>query len=181
MIINIILFQLSWFACVMGGANGLPYMGVAVTTFVLIWHLTQAKVPKLELWLMASALVIGATFDQTLLSFNLITYMHNGWSSTFVPVWILALWLGFSTVLNVSLRWMRNRHLIAIIFGCVGGPLAYFGAEKLGAVLIISNISYLALALGWGIITPLLLLISKRFDGFKQKNNTDMHEAFNND
>jgi hypothetical protein len=62
---------------------------------------------------------------------------------------------------------MRNRHSVATIFGAIGGPLAYFSAEKIGAVIIIDNISYLALALGWAIITPLLLVISKRFDGFK--------------
>ena len=180
MLINIILFQLSWFACVMGGANGLPYMGVVVTTFVLIWHLTQAKTPKSELWLMASALALGATFDQVLLSFNLITYLHNGWSPNLVPVWILALWLGFSTILNVSLRWMRNRHLVAIIFGCLGGPLAYLSAEKLGAVVISSNISYLALAVGWAFMTPLLLIISKRFDGFEQT-TTHQYQTSNAD
>ncbi|MCX7185926.1 MAG: DUF2878 domain-containing protein [Methylophilales bacterium] len=181
MIINVILFQLSWFACVLGAANNLPYMGIIVTAGILAWHLMQAKAPKTELWLTGIALALGASFDQALLSFNLVTYMHHGWSSSVVPVWILALWLGFSTILNVSLRWMRNQHLVAILFGFVGGPLAYLSAEKLGAVVILSNISYVTLALGWAIITPILLFISKRFDGFEQSARSHTFKASNFD
>ncbi|MEY3744105.1 MAG: hypothetical protein RLZZ541_1160 [Pseudomonadota bacterium] len=181
MIINVILFQLSWFSCVLGAANSLPYIGIIVTAGVLAWHLIQAKAPKAELWLMGSALALGALFDQALLSFNLVTYMHHGWSSSVVPVWILALWLGFSSILNVSLRWMRNKHLVAILFGFAGGPLAYLSAEKLGAVVILSNISYVTLALGWAIITPLLLFISKRFDGFEQSTSLDTFKVANFD
>ena len=181
MIINVILFQVSWFACVLGAANSLPYMGIIVTAGILAWHLIQAKAPKAELWLMGSALALGASFDQALLSFNLVNYMHHGWSSSVVPVWILALWLGFSIILNVSLRWMRSLHLVAILFGFVGGPLAYLSAEKLGAVVILSNFSYVTLALGWAIITPILLFISKRFDGFEQSGSTHTFKASNFD
>ena len=177
MIINVILFQVSWFACVMGAANSLPYMGIIVTAGILAWHLIQAQAPKAELWLMGSALALGGSFDQALLSFNLVTYMHHGWGSSAVPVWILGLWLGFSTILNVSLRWMRNQYLVAILFGFVGGPLAYLSAEKLGAVVILSNISYVPLALGWAIMTPTLLFISKRFDGFEQSASTPQFKA----
>lgn len=85
-----------------------------------------------------------------------------------VPVWILGLWLAFSTILNVGLRWMHGRYLVAILFGAIGGPLAYMGAEKLGAVILHGNSSYIVLSIGWAIITPVLLSIAARFDGFKE-------------
>jgi mannitol-specific phosphotransferase system IIBC component len=72
---------------------------------------------------------------------------------------------------------MRNQHLVPIMFGFVGGPLAYLSAEKLGAVVILSNISYVPLALGWAIMTPTLLFISKRFDGFEQSASTPQFKA----
>ncbi|MDI1309509.1 MAG: DUF2878 domain-containing protein [Methylotenera sp.] len=165
-IINFILFQIAWFACVVGAGKGMPWFGVMITMVVLVWHLSQAKSVKAELLLLLCALLIGAVYDQSMLSFGFISYVNNGWSSAIVPVWILALWLAFTSTLNVSLRWMRNKHLIAVIFGAVGGPLAYFGAQKLGAVVLPSTASYIALSIGWAIITPLLLLISSRFDGF---------------
>jgi len=99
--------------------------------------------------------------DQSLLSLSLIDYQHHGWSISIVPVWILALWLAFATTLNMSLAWMHKRYWISFIFGMIGGPLAYLAAEKLGAVTVASQFSYIALALGWAIITPLLLLIAR--------------------
>jgi hypothetical protein len=169
-VINFILFQLAWFSCVIGAAKGMPWLGVVVTLAIVTWHLTQAKAIKPEATLILSALAIGTSYDQILLSLNLVTYVHHGWDVAFVPVWILALWVAFSTILNVSLRWMRGKHLIAIVFGAIGGPLAYLGAEKLGAVTLYGTSSYIALSIGWAIITPLLLLISTRLDGFKPLN-----------
>lgn len=167
-IINFILFQAAWFACVLGAANAMPWLGVGVTAIAIAWHLYQAKPAKPEILLMLIALVIGATFDQSMLSYHLIEYVHHGWSASIVPVWILALWLGFVTALNVSLRWMHGRTLVAILFGAIGGPLAYLSASKLGAVSLLGINSYIALSVGWAIITPLLLLLSAKFDGFKK-------------
>lgn len=171
--INFVLFQIAWFACVVGAAKGMPLAGVIITLIVMAWHFSQVKQVKPEALLMLSALIIGGAFDQAMLSFQLVNYMHHGWSVSLVPVWILALWLAFTTALNVSLRWMRGNVLIAVIFGAVGGPLAYLGASKLGAVTLAGTTSYVALSIGWAIITPLLLNISTRFDGFKNAHTTE--------
>ncbi len=167
LVVNFILFQIGWFACVIGAAKQIPWLGVATVVAIVAWHLTQAKQAKKEVQLLIIALVIGGTFDQIMLNHQLITYQAHGWSSMLVPVWILALWAEFVTVLNVSLRWMKGRWLIAVLFGAIGGPLAYMGAEKLGAVTLNHlPISYIALSVGWACLTPLLLKLSQKFDGF---------------
>ena len=166
-IINFILFQIGWFACVVGAAKQMPWLGVIVVLAIVIWHLSQAKQPKLEIYLLILTLIIGAIYDQTMLQNKLLTYQAHGWSNSLTPAWILALWVEFATILNVSLRWMRGRWLIAILFGAIGGPLAYIGAAKLGAVTInVLPLGYIALSIGWAIITPLLLKISEKYDGF---------------
>ena len=166
-VINFILFQIGWFACVVGAAKQMPWLGVIVASAIVIWHLSQAKQPKLEVYLLILTLIIGAIYDQTILQNKLLTYQAHGWSNSLTPAWILALWVEFATILNVSLRWMRGRWLIAILFGAIGGPLAYIGAAKLGAVTInVLPLGYIALSVGWAIITPLLLKISEKYDGF---------------
>lgn len=173
LIINFVLFQIGWFACVIGAAKQMPWLGVAVVIAIFIWHLTQAKLAKKEVQLLFITLVIGGTFDQIMLNHQLISYQAHGWSDAIVPVWILALWAEFVTVLNVSLRWMKElktlvRWIVSILFGAIGGPLAYIGAEKLGAVTLNNlPISYIALGVGWAILTPLLLKLSEKLDGFK--------------
>jgi hypothetical protein len=167
-IINFVLFQIAWFACVIGAAKQMPWLGVIVTFIVVAWHLMQAKPAKPEIILLLFALTIGAAFDQMMLTSNLITYQAHGWSAALVPAWILALWAGFVTALNISLRWMRGKWLVMVLFGAIGGPLAYMGAEKLGAVTLNSMpTTYVALGLGWAILTPLLLKLAEKFDGFK--------------
>jgi hypothetical protein len=173
LIINFILFQIGWFACVIGAAKQLPWLGVIVVAAIVAWHLSQSKQAKPELVLLALALLIGGTYDQLMLSGGLISYQAHGWaaslgSSNIVPAWILALWAVFVTILNVSLKWMRGKWLVAVLFGAIGGPLAYLGAEKLGAVSLNNPpTTYIALAVGWAILTPLLLALSEKFDGYK--------------
>ncbi len=170
---NFVLYQIGWFACVIGAAKQMPWLGVITVVAIIIWHLTQAKQAKKEVQLLLITLVIGGVFDQIMLNHQLVTYQAHGWSNAFVPVWILALWAEFVTVLNVSLRWMKElktqvRWLVSVLFGAIGGPLAYMGAERLGAVTLNNlPISYIALGVGWAILTPLLLKLSEKFDGFK--------------
>ena len=177
-VINFILFQIAWFACVLGAARNMPWLGVYVTIGIVSWHLYQAKSAKPEIILLFIALLIGAAFDQIMHSTHLITYQAHGWSNSLVPAWILALWAGFVTALNVSLRWMKDiksqgKWLLMVLFGAIGGPLAYTAAERLGAVALNSMPnSYLALSIGWAILTPMLMILSQKFDGFKPVDST---------
>ena len=167
-IISFVLFQIGWLACVIGAGKHMPWLGVIVVLAIITWHLSQAKQPKLELILLLVAVIIGGIYDQLMQSSSLLVYQSHGWSESIVPAWILALWAVFVTTLNVSLRWMRGKWLVAILFGAIGGPLAYIGAEKLGAVTLDNlPLSYVGLGVGWAILTPLLLIISEKFDGFK--------------
>ncbi len=171
-VINFILYQIGWFACVIGAAKQMPWLGVLVVLLIVIWHLIQANEPERELALLLIVLVIGGTFDQIMLNHQLISYESHGWMANIVPVWILALWAEFVTILNVSLRWMRGRWLIAVLFGAIGGPLAYMGAAKLGAVTLnIMPNSYIALSIGWAILTPLILRLAEKFDGYDRSLN----------
>jgi hypothetical protein len=76
-IINFVLFQAAWFACVLGAANDMPWIGVIATVFVIAWHLKQAKEAKPEAILLIITLVIGAMFDQLMLNLNLIHYQSS--------------------------------------------------------------------------------------------------------
>ncbi|MEZ0316101.1 MAG: DUF2878 domain-containing protein, partial [Methylophilaceae bacterium] len=115
--INFIGFQLGWFACVLGAANQLPWLGVLISAPIIAWHLWQAGNPRLELTLMLIATFFGTLFDQSLLSLGLIEYPASTWPALLIPVWMMVLWMLFVTTLNVSLRWMRGKYLIATIFG----------------------------------------------------------------
>ncbi len=172
-IINFVLFQIGWFSCVLGAAKQMPWLGVGFLATFLAWHLSQAKQPTLELILAIIAIIIGGIYDQIMRHFNLLTYQSHGWSTDLPAAWILALWAEFAMTLNVSLAWLKNRYVIATVFGAIGGPLAYIAAARLGAVTIDNlPLSYVGLAVGWAILTPLLVFLSQKFDGFKSLGHT---------
>jgi hypothetical protein len=162
-IINFLLFQTGWFATIYGAANGLPWVGVAVVVPILMWHLVTSSLWQAELKLMLALAVIGAVLDQSLLFLGLVTFPPAGWPASLLPVWMVMLWMLFATTLNVSMRWMGGRYAIAIVFGAVGGVLAYLAGEKLGAILLHDHVSLLMIALNWALAMPLAVYLAGYF------------------
>lgn len=165
-LINIAAFQAGWFACVLGGANGMPWLGPLLALPVLGWHLVHASAPLMALKLLLVAAVAGSLFDQLLLSLGWIQYPAADWPSWLLPFWMTTLWALFASTLNVSLRWLRGRTLLAVLFGLSGGPLAYLAGQALGALELMQKTpALLALAIGWGVMMPVLLRVASVFDG----------------
>lgn len=164
---NFALFQIGWFACVWSAAEHQPWFGALVTTGVVIAHVLRAPMPKAELKLVLISLGLGLVFDSLLVWQGWLRYSSGIVLPNVAPYWIVALWGLFATLLNVSLRWMRGRWFIAVVFGALGGPAAYYSGLRLGA-LEFGNMpaGLLALAIGWALLTPLLLALSARFDGY---------------
>lgn len=167
-LLNVVGFQFGWFCCVLGAANGMPWLGPLVALPVVGWHLFDAGDPRAEFKLILIASVLGSLFDQALLSAGLLRFVDSAiWPAYLLPVWMMALWLLFNTTLNVSLRWMRGRLAVAMVFGLVGGPLAYVAGAKLGAITVLEPTTLMiVLAIGWGLLMPVLLWLSVKLDGY---------------
>ncbi|HCU53076.1 MAG TPA: DUF2878 domain-containing protein [Gammaproteobacteria bacterium] len=166
-IINFALFQFGWFACVLGAAWALPWAGTGIALAIVTGHLLVASQPRAELKLLVIAAGIGLVFDSALAMLGWIAFPTGVLVAGLAPHWMVALWLLFATTLNVSLGWLKRYPLLSVLFGAVGGPLAYYGGSKLGALDFVEMTpALIALAIGWAVITPLLVQLAKRFDGF---------------
>jgi hypothetical protein len=166
-LVNFVLFQLCWFACVLGAANGYPWWAFALVVVAVGWQCLYAPQPKQALLLVLLVTVAGGVLDQVMVNHDLVRYEAHGWSDKVVPVWILALWISFASTLNVSMRWLQAYPVVAVLFGAIGGPLAYFAAQKLGAVLLPQvPLSFVALGLAWGGMMLFLIKLAKRYDGY---------------
>ena len=166
-LINFTLFQLGWLACVVGSAYYFPWQGTIIALLIVIFHIVKSRNPLLEFSLVFCAILIGTVWDSLLVWMQLLTYTSGMWSAVVAPYWIIALWALFATTLNVSLRWMKGRWLIAMMAGAIAGPLAYYGGYKLGAVHFIDRENaLLMLAIGWAFFTPVLFLLAQRLDGY---------------
>lgn len=167
LVMNVLLSQIAWFGAVLAAARGLPWLGVIAVIGVVAWHLARARQPAREIGLVALALAIGAVFETLLVQAGFLRFDGGALLAGTAPVWMVALWANFATTLNVSLRALRSRLLAAALLGAVGAPLAYVGGQKLGAVQFLEPGSAVAaIAAGWALLTPVLFLAARRFDGF---------------
>lgn len=166
LVANVVLFQLGWLGCVLGAARGMGHAGAALGIAIVVLHVLTAARPARDAALVGLALLIGVVADGAMLHAGWIVYADPGPLPALPPAWLMTLWALFAITLNRSLRWMRDRPLLAVALGALGGPLSYLGAARLGAVSLPSPaVASLALAVTWALVTPVLLALARRFDG----------------
>ncbi len=168
--VNLVLYQLGWFACVLGAAHGMPWLGALAVTLIVGWHLARAAQPKRELALIAVAATLGALFDTLLIQSGWVRFDTGVLVPGTSPYWMVALWANFATTLNVSLRSLRTRLGFGVMLGAIGGPAAYYAGAQLGAFeLVAFGAALTAIGVGWAILTPVLFIAALRLDGYSAK------------
>ncbi len=166
LLINIAAFKLGWISSVVGGAQQLPWLGPLVVFMAVAIHLARAERPRSEMLLILSCGLIGAVFDSVLVAAGWVTFPSGMFSDSMAPYWIVTMWMLFGTTINMSMRWMRGRPLLAAAFGLVGGPLAYIAGHKIGGIQFVDQGPAIAmLAVGWAVMMPVLMQLGERFDG----------------
>jgi hypothetical protein len=169
-VINALVFQAGWLTCVLAGANHLPWLGTAAALLIVSWHLGNARSPAKEFSLILIAGGIGAVWDSYLVYAGFLQYPSGILIPGTAPHWIIAMWLLFATTINVSLRWLKNRWVLAAALGAFCGPGAYYAGYKLGGVQIPDMLpAMVMLGLGWALFMPLLMSLSMRFDGINPR------------
>jgi hypothetical protein len=160
-IINFLLFQAGWFACILFAAQDKAWYGITTILFIVLIHVAISR-PKLdEFKLYLYTILIGLFFDSLMRGFELISYKDTISPFPIAPVWILSMWLLFSITIKHSLSWLNSYKIGQVTLGLIGGPLAYIAGEKLGAVSL-HETSVFFLALGWAVITPALFVWGKK-------------------
>jgi len=163
-IINVGLYQIGWFCCVLGAAWGFPMIGSSLALLLIGVHLLLAVSPKAEILLMFCACLLGVAIDSGQQALGVFSLKIEPDWPLWLPPWIFIIWAQFATLFHYGLSWLSGRYLLAAVFGLFGGPLAYWGGVRLGAAAFGENLlfSLIALALVWALVTPLLLWTSRR-------------------
>ena len=158
---NIIGFQAGWWACVLGVQNGYAYLGPLVMSIFIIIHIALTGNNRSEIIFIIAVGLIGLLVDTALLQSSLIAY--EGLTFSFIaPIWIIAMWMGFSATLNHSLSWLDGKWIFAFLLGAVFGPLSYLTGTKFGAIdFQVSLFSITILAFIWGGVVPILFFLNR--------------------
>lgn len=152
LLLNAGLFQLGWFACVLGAQR--PWLLLIAITCLAIHLLWIANV--LNEWCsLLRVAACGWVLDTTLLHLGLFNFP----GAPFVlPLWLAILWLLFASTLYHSLSWTKEPWLMGSLLGAFGGPLSYWGGAKLAGVGLPLGVwpSLVLLAVIWAILMPAL-------------------------
>ncbi len=157
--LNFVAFQAGWFACILGAANGVPWLGpIVVVAFLAAMLITRRDRVAFTLR-MTGAAGLGFIADTILLRIGVLDFGNDAFS----PLWMTALWPNLAATLDSSLGWLSGRYVLAAAFGAVGGPLAYYAGARLGALrLDPSPSAFAAIAFEWLATLPLMLLLTDR-------------------
>jgi hypothetical protein len=162
--INLVGYQLVWFAAVIGAAHAQPLLGVAVAVLFAAWQLSVSKDAKADAFIMLLAVALGMAIDGGLQASSLLQYVSPQ-PGLLAPAWILAIWAAFALTLNHSLAFLHGRTGLAALLGALGAPLAYLTAARGFGVVSFTQPAWrglVALAFAWALSMCAFELIRMR-------------------
>lgn len=153
---NGVLFQGTWFACVLGGGHGLIWPGIGS---VLLLIVSLANVPSLrhDLLLALVLVPVGWCLDTLWIVTGVLDY-HG---ATVAPAWIVLMWLAVALTINHSLALFRDRPWLGALAVLGAAPLSYLAGERLGAVNVPDPRMLAVVAVAWSLLFLLLFRHSR--------------------
>jgi hypothetical protein len=148
---NALLFQIGWFACVLGGNSLWLLIAVGVLSVHLLWISSWAAEGKL----LISVTLIGTLLDSALQALGVFDFDTSG---PLIPLWLIVLWAVLATTLNHCLAWTATPWWRASLLGAIGGPLSYCAGSQMAGVHLPLGVwpSIVLLGVVWAVVFPLL-------------------------
>ncbi|MDH3391920.1 MAG: DUF2878 domain-containing protein [Desulfobulbaceae bacterium] len=168
--VNFIIFQACWFACVIGAAKNLGWLGpllVFITVPLQIHLLTENH--RAEIFFAIICGISGSLLETLMIVASVYTPVDQVWGQI-CPPWMAALWFNFALLVSISLAWLKGKYAVAAILGGLAGPIAYWGGEKLGALTVAATFSrgYVIIAVMWAIALPMLVYLHNNLTSAKR-------------
>jgi hypothetical protein len=170
-LINYALYQIGWFACVLGGASHRPWTGFLVAMILVGVHLALSVERSLEVRLVIRATAVGAVVEAIQIATGTYRFTSGTVSDALAPPWLLAMWAQFATTFRFSLRSVIMRPVPAVLFGAAGGPLAFLVGDRLGAVTLLPPLAYglFRLSICWAMALVVFSAVVRRVTGPRQE------------
>lgn len=152
-----LLWQLAWFAAILGAARDLPWLGpvAALPALILAYRLQ----PALSLRLGILALCLGWIVDGLLGLSGLAIFRAGPLDGRLPPPWMLTLWALYALAFLACLGWALKFRWLPPLLAALSAPGAYLGGAALGALVLPADrfLTIVAIAVGYGLATTLLI------------------------
>ena len=163
-VFNVLLFQLGWFLCVLGGDQ----IALIAVPVILLLHLGYINDQAGEWKLLVGMFLIGLLVDVTLVNSGVLLLSAN--AGVLPPLWLMLLWPLFATLLNHSLAWFKSHLGLAAVSAAIAAPLTYMAGVRLSDVTFFDPqwLALLVIALCWALAFPLALVLARWSVGVAQ-------------
>jgi len=174
-VVNGVLFQVAWFACVLGGAAGSNLWGA----LILVLMLTQAVLGagwRRDLTLATITAVVGFLLDTLWIRFGVLDY-----GSALAPPWIVMLWVAVGLSVHHCLSYFKSRPWLGGTLAGLGAPFSYLAGERFGAVVIDDPYRLMAVAVSWLLLFAVLFIVTgdgSRGAGERRPRNIDSRNDY---
>jgi hypothetical protein len=160
---NAVGFQAAWWLSALGPLWGMSWLGPLAMLLFLVLHFRFSAVRQQEILFILTVGLIGTFIDSLFAVSGMLIYAGGYGLSWLAPLWITAMWLGFTSSMHHALRWLKSAPILGFITGAVFGPLSYYTGMSLGVIesgwpLLWSMV---VLALVWGATIPILYRYSR--------------------
>ncbi|MFU8813721.1 MAG: DUF2878 domain-containing protein [Pseudomonadales bacterium] len=155
-LINGVLFQAAWFACVLGGAQGSNLWGAAAVASLIVFALL-GRTRDHDLVLGCVAACIGFVIDTVWIRTGILDYAGAG----IAPLWIVMLWVGVGLSINHSLSMFKARPWLGGLLAGASAPLSYLAGERFGAVTIADPWHLALVSLVWAPLFAAVFALSR--------------------
>ena len=138
-------YQFTWLACAFGENKfSLPSLGIfiGVIYLILYWYFSYNKIKFFKVALCIA--VPGYLFDTLMVYFNIYLFNSSLIFGT-LPLWMIILWLSFSTLFDELLIFFKNYKIIGLLLSTLLGPFTYFISESIGVISINNLILFFVL------------------------------------
>lgn len=157
---NAALFQLGWFACVMGGNSLWLLVPIGALVIHLLWISGWAEEGRLIL----SVVIVGTSVDSALRWLGVFEFSDY---TPLIPLWLMLLWALLATTLRHCLSWTARPWWRACALGAISGPLSYYAGGQLAGVQFPYGQlpTLIGIAMLWALLFPLLHYLAARLAG----------------
>ncbi len=166
-VVNALLFQITWFATLIGGAQGQWHWGAMGIVALLCFSAWRRSLPR-DLMLVATLAVVGFCLDSIWAASGVLDYGSQAnqlAGLTLAPVWIVLLWMGVGLTTRHSLKFLADRPALGAVLAGGAAIPSYLGGERLGAVVIPEVLALGFIVVAWGTLFFVL---------FKNVDTTDL-------
>ncbi len=139
-IINGVLFQATWFSCIL-----LQWWLALIPALALTLHFVMHKgAPMARLTALWPLLLAGIGADALLAWLEVYQFPADKASPSLLglPLFLWVLWWGFALTIPVSLSVFMQKPPVFILLCAISAPLSYRAGDYLGAVILAPNWPY---------------------------------------